>query len=549
MGFLDKIKKQLSGAKEEEAKKVEEQTVKPQAEEVKKEEPVKSEDNFWSSLFADKKEDVVKEDEALLAKQAAEKEAREKAAIEAKRLEDEKTLAAKKQAESLAEAKQEAEKERLAKIEADKLTEANALKAKEAEAEKLKLEAQAKAEKEKAEQLRLEQERIAKEKAEAAAKAKIEREKAEQEKAVLAEKQRLENERIAAEKLAKEKAEKEAAEQKAKAESEKNTGFWGNFFGRGNKSTEAELQKDLDDGIKQTKQGFFEKITKAVAGKTEVDEDLLDEIENALVSSDVGVETTVKIIDRLEEKVASDKYFSSKELYRLVKGVIIELLSENKTPNLTEYEFPDKGKYPYVVLVVGVNGVGKTTTIAKLAAKAKSQGKKVMLGAGDTFRAAAVKQIEVWGERVGVPVISHGMDTDPAAVAYDTVKAAMEQNADVVFIDTAGRLHNKVGLMNELSKIKRVMQKIVPDVPHDVLLVLDASTGQNALEQAKHFTEATQVTCLAVTKLDGTAKGGVIIGIADQFSIPIRYVGVGEQVHHLQLFNKEKFVDTLFGEE
>ncbi|MCL4117305.1 UNVERIFIED_CONTAM: hypothetical protein GTU68_031536 [Idotea baltica] len=496
MGFLDNIKKRIELKKQD--SKVQENV--EQANNL-----VEQEKAAQERLEKERAEERVRNEKLAAEKKAVEELAKDKAANEKaaqERLEKERAEAQAKDKKAAAE-KRQAE-ERLAKEKEEKLR------------------------KEKAEQARIEAE--AKQKAEAE---KIAKEKADKERL---EAEKLEKERLEKERLTKERAEKEKG------------GFWSNFFGRGEKSTDAELQKDLDDGIQQTKQGFFSKISKAVAGKTEVDDELLDEIEEALVSSDVGVETTVKIIEKLEAKVASQKYFGTKELYRLVKEVVVDLLSENNTQNLPDYEFPDKGKYPYVVLVVGVNGVGKTTTIAKLAAKAKSQGKKVVLGAGDTFRAAAVKQIEVWGERIGVPVISHGMDTDPAAVAYDTVKVAMEQNADVVFVDTAGRLHNKVGLMNELSKIKRVMQKIVPDVPHDVLLVLDASTGQNALEQAKHFTEATQVSCLAVTKLDGTAKGGVILGIADQFSIPIRYIGVGEQVHHLQLFNKEKFVETLFAE-
>jgi fused signal recognition particle receptor len=315
-------------------------------------------------------------------------------------------------------------------------------------------------------------------------------------------------------------------------------GFFNKFFSK-------EKKEDLDKGLEKTKEGLFSKISRAVAGKSTVDEADLDEIEEALISSDVGLETTIKIINRLEARVAKDKYINASELNSILKDEISSLLAENNSEDLDSY-VPVKGKKPYVLMVVGVNGVGKTTTIGKLAYQMKQEGLNVVLGAADTFRAAAVHQLEIWGERAGVQVVSKGQDADPASVAFDTLNSAVAQNADVVIVDTAGRLHNKVNLMNELSKIKRVMQKVVPDAPHDVMLVLDASTGQNALLQVKEFTKATEVSCLALTKLDGTAKGGVAIGITDQFKIPIRYIGVGEGVGQLQLFNRKAFIDAMF---
>jgi len=311
-----------------------------------------------------------------------------------------------------------------------------------------------------------------------------------------------------------------------------------NFFNKENK-------KDLDKGLEKTKDSFFNKLGKAVVGKSKVDDEVLDELEEILISSDVGVQTTVKIIERIEERVARDKYLGVEELDKILKEEIAALLAENNTYNQKDFYIPEDIK-PYVVLVVGVNGVGKTTTIGKLAWQFKQRGKKVVLGAADTFRAAAVDQINLWGERIDVPVVSHGMNTDPASVAYDTVKQAMEMNADLVLIDTAGRLHTKVNLMNELTKIKRVIQKFVPEAPHEVLLVLDGSTGQNASMQAREFTKATEVTSLAITKLDGTAKGGVVVGISDEFKIPVKYIGVGEKAENLQIFNKEEFVDSFF---
>ncbi len=306
-----------------------------------------------------------------------------------------------------------------------------------------------------------------------------------------------------------------------------------------------EKKDSLDQGLKKTQESFFGKLGKAIVGKSTVDDDVLDNLEEILVASDVGVATTLKIIDRIEQRVARDKYLGTGELDRLLKEEIASLLSENNTQDLTDFSKPEHIK-PYVIMVVGVNGVGKTTTIGKLSAQFKNKGYSVLLGAADTFRAAAVDQLKLWGERVGVPVVAKGMNTDPSAVAYDAVAKGVELGSDIVIIDTAGRLHTKVNLMNELSKIKRVVQKVVPEGPHEVLLVLDGSTGQNAVIQAREFTKATEVTALAVTKLDGTAKGGVVIGISDEFKIPVKYVGVGEKVDDLQVFNKMEFVDSLF---
>ncbi|PIQ48096.1 MAG: signal recognition particle-docking protein FtsY [Cytophagales bacterium CG12_big_fil_rev_8_21_14_0_65_40_12] len=306
-----------------------------------------------------------------------------------------------------------------------------------------------------------------------------------------------------------------------------------------------EKKESLDKGLEKTKEGFFSKLGRVVAGKSKVDDEVLDELEEILISSDVGVETTIKIIERIEARVAKDKYLNTAELDRILREEIAELLSENNTEDLTDFSLPS-GHKPHVILVVGVNGVGKTTTIGKLAAQFKSKGKSVVLGAADTFRAAAVDQLKLWGERVGVPVVAHGMNTDPSAVAFDAVQKGIDMGADLVIVDTAGRLHNKINLMNELTKIKRVMQKVMPDAPHEIMLVLDGSTGQNAFLQAQEFTKATEVSALAITKLDGTAKGGVVIGISDQFKIPVKYIGVGEKVTDLQVFNKAEFVDSLF---
>jgi fused signal recognition particle receptor len=303
----------------------------------------------------------------------------------------------------------------------------------------------------------------------------------------------------------------------------------------------------LDKGLNKTKENFFSKIAKAVAGKTTVDAEVLDNLEEVLISSDVGVTTTLKIIERIESRVAKDKYVGTQQLNAILKEEVAALLTENNSADVSDFSTP-VNKKPYVIMVVGVNGVGKTTTIGKLSYQFKQKGKNVLLGAADTFRAAAVDQLIIWSERVGVPIISQGMNADPASVAFDTISSAVAQNSDIVIIDTAGRLHNKVNLMNELGKIKKVMSKVIPDAPHEVLLVLDASTGQNAIEQCKQFTAATEVTALALTKLDGTAKGGVVIGISDQFKIPVKYIGVGEKMEDLQAFNRTEFVDSLFSE-
>lgn len=307
-----------------------------------------------------------------------------------------------------------------------------------------------------------------------------------------------------------------------------------------------EKKERLDQGLEKTKTSFFSKIAKAIVGKSTVDAEVLDNLEEVLVTSDVGVSTTLKIIERIEARIARDKYLGTAELNGVLKEEVAALLSEHGSGSASDFELPPNHQEPYVIMVVGVNGVGKTTTIGKLAHQFKQRGKKVVLGAADTFRAAAVDQLAVWSERAGVPLVQQGMNADPAAVAFDTVKSAVAQQADVVIVDTAGRLHNKVNLMNELSKIRRVMQKVLPNAPHEVLLVLDASTGQNAIEQCRQFTAATEVTALALTKLDGTAKGGVVIGISDEFRIPVKYIGVGEQIDDLQVFHKHEFVDSLF---
>ena len=310
-------------------------------------------------------------------------------------------------------------------------------------------------------------------------------------------------------------------------------------------TSKKEQKEDLDKGLEKTKTSVFSRISKAIMGKSTVDDEVLDNLEEILITSDVGVETTLKIIDRIQARVARDKYLGTSELNRILKEEIMGLLQENESGDGTTFDIP-ADKKPYVIMVVGVNGVGKTTTICKLAYNFKKAGKKVVLGASDTFRAAAVSQLQIWADRVGVPIVQQGQGADPASVAYDTVKSAVAQDADVVIIDTAGRLHNKVNLMRELTKIKTVMQKVVPDAPHEILLVLDASTGQNAIEQAKQFTAATEVNALALTKLDGTAKGGVVIGISDQFKIPVKYIGVGEGIDHLQILDRKAFVDSLF---
>jgi fused signal recognition particle receptor len=314
------------------------------------------------------------------------------------------------------------------------------------------------------------------------------------------------------------------------------------LFGSFNRSK----KERLDEGLSKTKESVLQRITRVVVGKSKVDDDILDELEGILISSDVGVDTTIKIIDRIEARVARDKFVNAQELDKILKEEITALLAENKVNEVADFDIPS-GKSPYVIMVVGVNGVGKTTTIGKLAYKFKAAGKSVVLGAADTFRAAAIEQLEIWAQRVEVPLIKQKMGSDPASVAFDTLTSAKANNADVVIIDTAGRLHNKVNLMNELSKIKKVMQKVVPDAPHEIILVLDGSTGQNAFEQAKQFTLATEVNALAITKLDGTAKGGVVIGVSDQFKVPVKYIGIGEGIDDLQPFDREAFVNLLFG--
>ncbi|MEI6677167.1 MAG: signal recognition particle-docking protein FtsY [Mariniphaga sp.] len=304
-------------------------------------------------------------------------------------------------------------------------------------------------------------------------------------------------------------------------------------------------KESLDKGLEKTKESVFKKLSRAIIGKTSVDEEVLDNLEEILISSDVGVKTTLKIIDRIEKRVAADKYVGTSELNRILKEEIVALLAENNSTDVSDFDLPNTGQ-PFVIMVVGVNGVGKTTTIGKLAHQFKAAGKKVVLGASDTFRAAAIEQLQIWADRVGVPLIRQNMGSDPASVAFDTLQSAKAMGADVVIIDTAGRLHNKINLMNELSKIKKVMQKVYLTAPDEVLLVLDGSTGQNAFEQAKQFTLATEVTAMALTKLDGTAKGGVVIGISDQFKIPVKYIGVGEGIEDLQIFHRNEFVDSLF---
>ncbi len=322
------------------------------------------------------------------------------------------------------------------------------------------------------------------------------------------------------------------------------------FFSKKKKEEEVvKEQESLDQGLSKSQESVFSKITRAVAGRDTVDDDVLDDLEDVLISSDVGVETTLKIIKRIEERVKRDKYVGTKELTRILREEIAGLLSENGTVDGDSFVLEETTAKPYVIMVVGVNGVGKTTTIAKLAHQFKEAGQNVVLGAADTFRAAAIEQLQVWADRIGVKLIKQQMNSDPASVAFDTLNAGINSGADVVIIDTAGRLHNKVGLMNELSKIKRVMQNLIPDAPQEILLVLDGSTGQNAFEQAKQFTAATEVNALAVTKLDGTAKGGVVIGISDQFKIPVKYIGIGEGLHDLQLFRKKSFVASLFGDK
>lgn len=307
-----------------------------------------------------------------------------------------------------------------------------------------------------------------------------------------------------------------------------------------------EKKETLNKGLEKTKESFFSKISRSIVGKSKVDDEVLDNLEEILISSDVGVQTTLKIIERIENRIARDKYVSTEELNKVLREEIVQLLEENNSGNTSDFTIPENSQGPYVIMVVGVNGVGKTTTIGKLAHQFKKSGKKVILGAADTFRAAAVQQLIIWSDRVGVPIVQQGMNADPASVAFDTLQSAKAQGMDIAIIDTAGRLHNKINLMNELSKIKRVMEKVIPGAPHEILLVLDGSTGQNAFEQAKQFSLATDINALAITKLDGTAKGGVVIGISDQMKIPVKYIGVGEGMEDLQVFNRTEFVDSLF---
>ncbi len=321
--------------------------------------------------------------------------------------------------------------------------------------------------------------------------------------------------------------------------------FFKKIFSKNEPILNEQQKQTLNKGLEKTKTSFLSKLTKAVAGKSKVDESVLDNLEEILISSDVGVNTTLKIINRIEKRVADDKYLDTDELNQILHHEIAELLSETNTGEATEFVIPQKNR-PYVLMVVGVNGVGKTTTIGKLSNQLKKQGYNVVLGAADTFRAAAIDQLQIWADRVQIPIVKQQMGSDPASVAFDTLQSAIKQDADIVIIDTAGRLHNKIGLMNELTKVKNVMKKVIPDAPHDVMLVLDGSTGQNAFEQAKQFTAATEVSCLTITKLDGTAKGGVVIGISDQFQIPVKYIGVGEGIDDLQVFNKYEFVDSFF---
>ena len=481
--------------------------------------------------------------QAKLEAEAVQKAEQEKLAQEAekKRLAEE--AAAKQEAEAAqakleAEAAQKAEQEKLAQeIETKRLAEeAAATQAEEAAQAKLEAEASQKVEQEKLAQ-ETETQRIAEEaatkQAEEEAQAKLEAEaaqKAEQEKLA----QEAETKRLAEEDASKQ-AEQERLAKESQQKAKQSGGLFSKFFSK----------DKLDKGLEKSKESLFTKLTRAVAGKSKVDDEVLDDLEEVLITSDVGVNTTLKIIERIEARISKEKYVGADELKQVLRDEIASLLEESSGIE-TEITIPDTSSEPYVIMVVGVNGVGKTTTIGKLAHQFKQSGKSVLLGAADTFRAAAVDQLIIWSERVGVPIVQQGMNADPASVAFDTLQSAKAQGADVVIIDTAGRLHNKVGLMNELTKIKTVMSKIIPNAPHEILLVLDGSTGQNAFEQAKQFSIATDINALAVTKLDGTAKGGVVIGISDQFQIPVKYIGVGEGMEDLQVFNRKEFVDSFF---
>ncbi len=544
----------------------------------------------FDRLFGNKKKEeeearlkLEQETKAKLESEAAKKVEEDKAEAQAKELEEER-LAQEVEENQLAEANrleqetkakleavaaQKAEEVRIAKEVADaqskkdeevrltKEAEENQL----AEANKLEQETKAKLEDEEAQ--KSEEDRLAKEASKAQSK-KIEEERLakEAEEEQLAESNKLEQEvkakleaeaqskKIEKERLAEDAKEKQLAEAKkleqktkAKLEAEEAEGKSAGLF---NRIFSKDKKESLDKGLEKTKQGFFNKLTRAVVGKSKVDAEVLDNLEEILITSDVGVETTLKVIGKIEERVARDKVLGVEELNSILKQEITNLLEENNSSEEVKFEVPKYADGPHVIMVVGVNGVGKTTTIGKLAYHFKKAGNSVVLGASDTFRAAAVDQLIIWADRVGVPIVQQGMGADPASVAFDTLQSAKAQNADVVIIDTAGRLHNKVNLMNELSKIKRVMDKVIPEAPHEVLLVLDGSTGQNAFEQAKQFAATTSITSLAITKLDGTAKGGVVIGISDQMKIPVKYIGVGESMEDLQPFNRSEFVDSLF---
>ena len=544
----------------------------------------------FDRLFGNKKKEeeearlkLEQETKAKLESEAAKKVEEDKAEAQAKELEEERLaqeveenqlaeanrLEQEAKAKLEAEAAQKAEEVRIAKEVADaqskkdeevrltKEAEENQL----AEANKLEQETKAKLEDEEAQ--KAEEDRLAKEASKAQSK-KIEEERLakEAEEEQLAESNKLEQEvkakleaeaqskKIEKERLAEDAKEKQLVEAKkleqktkAKLEAEEAEGKSAGLF---NRIFSKDKKESLDKGLEKTKQGFFNKLTRAVVGKSKVDAEVLDNLEEILITSDVGVETTLKVIGKIEERVARDKVLGVEELNSILKQEITNLLEENNSSEEVKFEVPKYADGPHVIMVVGVNGVGKTTTIGKLAYHFKKAGNSVVLGASDTFRAAAVDQLIIWADRVGVPIVQQGMGADPASVAFDTLQSAKAQNADVVIIDTAGRLHNKVNLMNELSKIKRVMDKVIPEAPHEVLLVLDGSTGQNAFEQAKQFAATTSITSLAITKLDGTAKGGVVIGISDQMKIPVKYIGVGESMEDLQPFNRSEFVDSLF---
>jgi fused signal recognition particle receptor len=544
MSFFKKLfgrgKKEELEKQEAEAKRIAEEQARIAAEKAAEEQRLAEEERRAAEIRAAEAKRAAQEQERIAAEKAA----------EAKRLaeEQEREMIAKAEAAKLAAEEQEralaaqaaqTEEERqalAAKAEAAKKQaeeEKKALEAQAAEAQRVAAEKQRAAEAQAAKERKIAEERQAAIDAKAAAakqkaeeEAKLAAEKAERAKKIAEDERKAMAARAA-------KAEAEAAAKKEAEKAKSKTSFWGG-------------KKDLDKGLEKTKSSFFGKLSRAVAGKSTVDEEVLDEVEQVLITSDVGLDTTIKIIERIEARVAKDKYLNTSELNAILRDEIVQLLAENNTEDVHDFSTPP-GKKPYIMLVVGVNGVGKTTTIGKLAYQLTKQGKKVVIGAGDTFRAAAVDQLEIWSNRVGCEFFSKGMYTDPAAVAYETAEYAIANNCDVAIIDTAGRLHTKVNLMKELGKIKRSVGKCLDGAPHDVMLVLDATTGQNAIEQATKFTAATDVSCLALTKLDGTAKGGVAIGISDQFKIPIKYIGIGEGMEQLQVFNKKEFVESMFG--